>query len=180
MMSEITLYIVFVVLLLGASALLLRRPGGSRTAGDTGAEERAEFFPVHSRYFPQARRVLSLEDTRYMAGRASPQLYRRWRKSLRHAALLYLEGLREDFRRLNRLARLLALHSPKVQPKEELELARLNLKFQVLYGIVWCRLWLGRPTDERLGEMAALIGRLGSRLENASVGLRPASGALTP
>ena len=180
MTTDGILYIVAVVLLLGATAILLRR-GPVRKAKEPGSPEfPAQFFAVHSRYFPQLRRVLSQEDTRYMAQRASSIVFRRWKKSVRRAGCQYLEGLREDFARLHRLARLLALYSPKVQPRQELELARLNLQFQMLYGIVWWRFWLGRPAEERLGEMAVLIGRLGNRLEQASLALGAAPGGLTP
>ena len=178
-MGEATLYIAAVLLLLGVSALLLcGRRGG--TVREPGAGSAAEFFPVHSRYYTQLRRALCLEDTQFLAGRASPEVFRRWKQSQRRAVCRYLEGLREDFQRLNRLARLLALRSPKVRPRQELELAWLSLEFELLYGIVWFRLWLGRPVETSLGQMATLIGSLGSRLEQASLGLNAVAGGITP
>jgi hypothetical protein len=179
-MTELLLYIVGVVLLLAATALLLRRPRAG-VAG-TGAPPlmAAEFFPVHCRYFPQVRHALSPEDSAYLARRGLPAVHRRWKKSQRRASRLYLAGLREDFSRLNRLARLLALYSPQVRARQELELAWLNLQFQLLYGIVVCRFLLGRPAVGSFGRMAALIGSLGSRLEQAALSLDVGSGALTP
>jgi hypothetical protein len=93
---------------------------------------------------------------------------------------MYLAGLRDDFSRLNRLARVLARHSPQVRAGQEVELLRLNLRFQFLYGIVLLRFLLGRPAANRLEQMAALIGSLGSRLEQAALAPQMSSGAVTP
>ncbi|HVN09818.1 MAG TPA: hypothetical protein VMV61_12640 [Patescibacteria group bacterium] len=179
-MDGVTLYIVFAAVLLGTAAALLRHPREEKARRGPRSEQAEEFFPIHSRYFPQVRRMLSPEDVTYMSDRASPALFRRWKQSLQHAGSLYLEGLREDFHRLNRLARVLALRSPKLRPKQELELAWLNLRFEMLYGIVRCRLWLGRPAEQYLAKMAGLIGSLGRQLEQTSLGLTVRPGALTP
>jgi len=135
-MPALVLYLVAAILLGGVIALLLR-PRHPAGAGEpcTPASS-AEFFPVHCRYFPQVRHALSREDAPYLTGRGSPVVYRRWRKAIRRAGCLYLAGLREDFSRLNRLARLLSLYSAQVRVGQEAELFRLNLYFQLLYGIV--------------------------------------------
>jgi hypothetical protein len=179
-MTQLLLYIVFVVFLLGAAAVLLRRPRADSARKRHLSAIPAEFFPIHSRYFPQVRHALSAEDSRYLAGRGSPSVYRCWKKSLRHAGRLYLAGLREDFSRLNRLARLLSLYSPHLALRQEVELARLSLQFQFLYGLVFLWFLLDRPAADHLGQMAALIGSLGSRLEQAALALNVGSGALTP
>ncbi len=179
-MTEFVLYTSAVVLLLAAAALLLRRPRSGVAGAAAAPLQAAEFFPVHCRYFPQVRHALSSEDAAYLAGRASPAVYRRWKKSLRRAGRLYLAGLHEDFSRLNRLARLLSLYSPQVRVRQEIEMGWLNLQFQLLYGVVVCRFLLGRPAADSFGRMASLIGSLGSRLEQAALSLEAGSGALTP
>lgn len=179
-MTEFVLYIVAVVLLLGVAALLLRRPRAGLALGNRPPALSPEFFPVHCRYFPQMRHAVSAEDSAYLAGRGSPAVYRRWKRSVRRATRLYLAALREDFSRLNRLARLLSLYSPQVRVRQEVELAGLNVRFQVLYGMVWCRCLLGRPAAGSFGRMASLIGTLGSRLEQAALALDVGPGALTP
>ncbi len=176
-MTQTLLYIAAVVLLLAGTVLLLRRPrpgGGSRSAGA------AEFFPVHCRFFPHVRQALSWEDAAFLAGRASPAVYKRWRKGRRRAGRMYLAGLRQDFAGLNRLARLLSVLSPKVKTRQEGELLLLNLRFQILYGMVVFRILLGWPAAEDMGRMAAIIGGLGSRLEQASLALDFPAGAITP
>jgi len=93
---------------------------------------------------------------------------------------MYLAGLRQDFARLNGLARLVSVHSPKVKARQEGELLLLNLRFQILYGMVVFRILLGWPAAEDMGRMAAIIGGLGSRLEQASLALDFPAGAITP
>jgi hypothetical protein len=126
------------------------------------------------------RHALSLDDAAWLAGRSSPAIYRPWKKAVRRAGRMYLVGLSEDFARLNRLARLVSLYSPQVRARQEAELLRLNLRFQLLYRMVLLRFWLGQPAVGNLGQMASLIGSLGSRLEQAALTLNVPSGALTP
>ena len=179
-MTELIFYLAAVVVLLGATTLLLRGLGAI-PHGDGGRPPApAEFFPVHCRYFPQMRHALSLDDAAWLAGRGSPAIYRPWKKALRRAGRLYLAGLREDFARLNRLARLVSLYSPQVRARQEAELLRLNLRFQLLYQMVLLQFWLGRPAVGHLGQMASLIGSLGSRLQQTALALNVSSSASTP
>jgi hypothetical protein len=179
-MTQLAFYLVAVLLLLGASALLLRQPRAGRAAARSRSADPAEFFPVHCRFFPQVRQTLSSEDSLYLAERASPAVRRQWMRSRRRAGRMYLMALREDFARLNRLARVLSRYSPQVKARQEFELLWLNLRFQLLYGMVVFRILLGRPAAEDLGRMASLIGGLGSRLEQAALTLHLPDGAVTP
>jgi len=176
-MTHLILYIVAGALLFGAAALLLWRPRAAR--GHSRPPAPAEFFPVHCRYFPQVRQALSSDDAIYLSGRASDAVCRRWNKGRRRAGRLYLAGLRQDFARLNRLARLLAVLSPKVRARQEGELLLLNLRFQILYETVVFRIALGQPAAEDLGRLASLIGGLGSRLEQAALTTDLPAGAIT-
>jgi hypothetical protein len=179
-MQEIVLYILVAVVVAIAVAYLLLRPGPAKTIGERLPVSPAEFFPVHCRYFPQVRHALSREDAPFLAGRCSPVVYRRWSMAVRHAGRLYLAGLHEDFARLNRLARFVSLYSPRVRGWQEMEILRLQLRFQLLYAIVWWRFALGWPAGERLEQMASLIGSLGRQLELATLPTGLSSGAITP
>jgi hypothetical protein len=178
-MTQLAFYLVAVLLLLGASALLLRQPREGRAAERGRPATPSEFFPVHCRYFPQVRMALSSDDALYLAGRASPPVRRQWNKCRRRAGRLYLMGLREDFARLSRLARLLSRYSPQVKARQEAELLWLHLRFQFLYEMVVFRILLGRPASEDLGRMASLIGGLGSRLEQAALSLDLPAGVIS-
>jgi len=179
-MTELVFYIAAVVVLLGATTLILRGLRAIPTGDRSRLPSTAEFFPVHCRYFPQMRHALSLDDAAWLAGRGSPAVYRPWKKAVRRAGRMYLVGMREDFARLNRLARLVSLYSPQVRARQEAELLRLNLRFQLLYRMVLLRFWLGRPALGLLGQMASLIGSFGSRLEQAALALNLPPGAVTP
>ena len=177
-MIQLILYILAGVLLFGAATLLLLPPRAA--GGNSRLPVTTDFFPVHCRYFPQVRQTLSSDDSAFLAGRASVAVYRRWRKGRRRAGRMYLGGLREDFARLNRLARHLSVLSPKVRARQEAELLLLNLRFQLLYGMVVFRILLGQSAAEDLGQLAALIGGLGSRLEQAALAFDLPEGAITP
>ena len=176
-MFELVLYIAGGAVIVLALVLLLRRP---RVQLGGGLSAPAEFFPIHSRYFPQVCHALCWEDAPYLSGRGSRPVYRRWRKSIRRAGRMYLSGLREDFSRLNRLARHLALHSPQVRARQQAELFRLNVHFQFLYSLVLWKFLIRQPGGQRLEQMAALIGSLGSRLEQATLTPEATTGAFTP
>ncbi len=179
-MIEQVFYIAAALLVAGAVVLLLRRPRRGFATGTGRPPASSEFFPVHCRYFPQVRHALTAEDAPYLASHASPEVYRRWRKSTRKAGRLYLAALREDFSRLNRLARVISLHSPRVRFQQELELLRMNFYFQFLYGGVVLRFLLGRPAGDRLEQMASFIVSVGGRLEQAALAPHISAGAVTP
>src|SRR5271168_1160065 len=178
-MTQLVLYIAAGLLLLGAAALLLRFPGTERPVPGGQHADAAEFFPIHCRFFPQVQHAFSPEDSEYMASHASPAVRKRWERSRKKAGRMYLAGLREDFSRLNRLSRLLSLYSPRVRARQEAELLWLNLRFQLLYGLVSFRILMGRSAADDLKQIATLIGGLGSRLEHAALA-DPHSGAVTP
>jgi hypothetical protein len=174
------LYILAGLLLVGATAFLLLFPGANRAGARDRPADPAEFFPVHCRFFPQVRQSLSREDAAFMGARASPAVRKRWERRRRCVGRMYLAGLREDFSRLNRLSRLLALHSPRVRARQEAELLWLNLRFQLLYGMVLSQILLGQSAAENVGHIASLIGGLGGRLEQAALTLGARAGTVTP
>jgi hypothetical protein len=179
-MTQWAVYILVGLLLVGAAAYLLRFPGANRAGARGRPADPGEFFPVHCRFFPQVRQSLSREDAVFMGARASPPVRKRWERCRRRVGRMYLAGLREDFSRLNRLSRLLALHSPRVRTRQEAELLWLNLRFQLLYGIVLSQILLGQPNAENLGHIASLVGGLGGRLEQAALTLSAPAGPVTP
>jgi len=180
-MTGSVFYIVAVLLLLTATGLFLRRPRPAiPERGAPPSPQSPEFFPVHCRYFPQMRHALSREDSAYLARRASAAVYSRWRKSQRRAGRLYLVALREDFRRLSRLARLLSLYSAEMRARPEVQMAWLNFQFEFLYGMVLARFVLGLPAAGSFGRISAFVGSLGSRLEHAALSLETGPGALSP
>jgi len=173
------LYVAAGLLLLGLAALLLRPPASPAWKKRGATEQPAEFFPVHCRYFPQVRHAFSSDDGEYLAGRASRTVRKRWEQSRRKAGRMYLAALAEDFSRLSRLSRLLALHAPQLKARREAEILWLDVRFRLLYGAVSLRLLFGRPAADELGNLATLIGVWGSRLEQAAMALQTPERATT-
>ena len=122
----------------------------------------------------------SPQTIRSISRRVPLPVRKKWERTRRKAGRMYLAGLREDFARLNRLSRLIALHAPRVRARREAELLWLNLRFQVLYGLVSFRMMLGQSAAEDLRHIASLIGGLGSRLEQAALAMESPAGALNP
>jgi hypothetical protein len=180
-MTELLFYTVAGLLLLGAAAFLLlqRRSAPQGAPPASRYSESVEFFPIHCQFFAQMQHSLSADDDIFLSDRASPALRARWRATRRRAARMFLAGLREDFARLNRLAKTLARLSPKLAAGQEAELLWLNARFHMLCGFALVQITLGRPAATVLRELAALIGGLGSRLEQASLSLQPPSTAVT-
>jgi len=165
------------LLLIVAVVLLLRNPGASRGSRRATRTEPAEFFPVHYRYFVQAKQAFSRENAAYLAGRASAPVRKEWERGCRKAARLYLGCLRDDFERLSRLARQIALRSPQVKVQQEAEMFWLDVRFEILYAIALLRIQMGRAAAEDVGHIASLIGALGSRLEQDAAPAEAPAGA---
>jgi hypothetical protein len=136
-----------------------------------------ELFPLHCRYFPQMRQTLLGADEEFMRKRASATVRRRWRKERRRLALEFLAGLRDDFRRLNALAREVARLSPRLSERQEAELFWLGVRFQLLYALVRARIGLGWAALGGLTEIAGMVSSLAASIEAAMESLEAGSRA---
>lgn len=121
----------------------------------------------HVTYMPQIRQALSEADREYLSAVVCKELHHRVGKERRRIALAYLSELREDFRRLVRLATVIAVLSPEVVAVRELERLRLRLEFT--WRFEWIRLTLlaGWTPMVQLGALNDLLSGLSVRLEAA-------------
>lgn len=174
-------FIVAVALALAVLALVLwlvrspenaQGPKTMRNAADHGEKE---LMPCHYRYFPQIRQALSAADDKYLRQKGSPQLAEKVRRERRAVVKQFLAGLREDFMKLHRLARIVASLSPVVSREQESERLLLGLKFRLLYAWVWLRLSLGSLSLPQLEQLTALVGQLSSRMELAMTAINAMS-----
>jgi HAMP domain-containing protein/cbb3-type cytochrome oxidase subunit 3 len=133
---------------------------------------------LHSRYFPQIRQALSASDGAFLQRRVPRRARRVWQAERRHVAQQYLDGLRNDFRKLNRLARTVAALSPHVSRRQEIERFWLCRHFHVLYWIVGLRLQLGFIPLPQLASLTDLVGRLSLQIEAAMALLERDSSSL--
>jgi HAMP domain-containing protein len=134
-----------------------------------------DLFTLHCRYFPQVRQALSPEDLAYLKERASPRIVRQVRAERREVVRRFLVGLKEDFSRLDRLARTVAALSPEISRAQEAERFWLGLRFRILYALVQLKLASGWVSLPQLGRLTELIGSLAAQMERAMAALEQAS-----
>lgn len=165
-MTNILFFAVVAVVLLAALWWLARHArkdhGGADLLQTLPAEK---ILPQHYKYFPQVRQALSNEDAQYLARRANPAVARLARHARRGVALGFLTGLREDYTRLDRLARVLAALAPNADSSREADRFRLSIQFNFLWGLVWFRVWTGAAPVTQILQLSELIGSVAARLE---------------
>ena len=142
--------------------------------GSKGRKARtvAGSFPEESRrshvtYLSQIRQALGKTDAEYLAAVASKELQHQVARERRRIALAYLSELRGEYRRLVRLAKVIAVLSPEVVAMRELERLRLTIEFA--WRFEWIRLTLlaGWAPMAQLGALSNLLSGLSVRLEAA-------------
>lgn len=157
--------LVALAILLGLVWLLFgsQRNASAPTIGDLQIEK---VLPANCRHFPQISQLLSQEDTEFMRKRASRHIESKWRDERRRILKQYLDGLRQDFTRLERLARLIAALSPEIRKRQEWEWFWLALQFHLSYRMVALKLALGSFSPEGLAGLTEMIAGLTAELEN--------------
>lgn len=121
----------------------------------------------HFAYFPQIRQALSADDSRYLMEAAPRHVAKEALRERRAVARGFLKGLHEDFSNLARLGRIVAALSPEVSRKQETQRLFLTFKFQLLYSLVWLRLYAGNLPLEQLEHLTGLVQGLATRMDTA-------------
>lgn len=157
--------LVALAILLGLVWLLFgsQRSAPTPTIGDLQIEK---VLPVNCRHFPQISQLLSQEDIQFMRERTPRHIQTKWRAERRSILKQYLSGLRQDFGRLERLARLIAALSPEIRKRQEWEWFWLVLQFHFSYRIIALKLALGSFSPEGLAGLTEMIAGLTTELEN--------------
>jgi hypothetical protein len=155
------------VFLVAALLWLLFLHRGVKADPAVAALEIKKLLPVHCKHFPQIHSVLRAEDGEFIRRRAPRHLANRWRRDRREILRLYIQGLAEDFRGLEQLARLIALLSPDIQRKQEWEWLWLGLQFRLLYRITLLRFGLRRLPPGQLVRLTELLASLSLALESS-------------
>ena len=153
----------FALALLALVRLTLR--GTTRPSSDPAADD--ESGRHHVTFFPPIRQAMAAEDFRFLASLGSPMLARRVRRERRAIALAYLTCLRQDFRRLWRLAGVVAGLSPAVGFAQEFARFRLGLAFAVRYEVIRLGFLLGFAPTPELGSLNEVVSKLAMRMETA-------------
>jgi len=121
----------------------------------------------HATYLPQIRQALAPADYDFLSKRVPRELQRRVRRERLGVALAYLAALRGDFQSLLRMARVIAVLSPKVAAVHEFERLRLTAKFAWRYQMIRWKLLTGLAPMAQLAGLSDLVSGLSVRMEAA-------------
>ena len=75
---------------------------------------------------------------------------------------------------------MVAALSPVISRKQETERLMLNLRFHVLYVLVWMHLATGRVPLRQIEQLTGLVGRLALRMEQAMAEINALSAERLP
>lgn len=171
-MTAALMFMLAVVLLLTLLWLLFGNPGAKIDAASAALEIK-KLLPVHCRHFPQVRHAVRTLDEEFIGRRAPRQLVKRWRAERRQVVRLYIQGLAQDFRGLEQLARLIATLSPEIKKKQEWEWLWLGIQFRLLYHLTLLRFALHRLPPAELMRLTEMLTGMAAGLEHSIDNLTP-------
>jgi hypothetical protein len=160
-------FILAVAVLLFLLAWSLRAPKKRRAPSLDPVSSLEDPDRRHATYLPQIQRALASADFEFLASRASGRLARRVRKERRRIALAYLSGVQEDFQRLLKLARVIAVLSPEVGTAQEFERMRLAVQFALRCHMIRAELLLGLAPLPQLSGLSQMVSGFAVRIETA-------------
>jgi hypothetical protein len=167
-MTSVYLFALLTVALLGAlywlSQRARRNPRGADLLRTLSSDS---LLPQHYRYFPQISRALSAEDAAFLQSRATAAVRRAALQARRTVALQFLAGLRDDYQKLDRLARVLASLAPSASQRREAERFWLAFRFALQWRVLWLEIWSGATPISELQKMAGFIGGLAAQMQTS-------------
>jgi hypothetical protein len=165
-MTSVYLFALLTLALLGALYWLsLRARKDTRGADLLRTLSADSLLPQNYKYFPQVCRALSEEDARYLQLRAAPAVRHSALQARRSVALNFLTGLKDDYHKLDRLARVLASLAPAANQQREAQRIWLAFKFGFRWRVVWLEIWSGAAPITQLQSMAGFIGGLAAQMQ---------------
>jgi hypothetical protein len=162
-MTVLLMFLLSIALLLALLWLIFGRRT-PKTDLAAAALEIKKLLPVHCSHFPQICGILKDEDEQFMRRRASGDITKQWRAQRRQILRFYIQGLAQDFRGLERLARLIAALSPEVKRRQEWKWLWLGVQFRLLYRVTLLRLAVHRLEPNGLATLTEMVADLGLTL----------------
>ncbi|HXN64712.1 MAG TPA: hypothetical protein VN862_05210 [Candidatus Acidoferrales bacterium] len=169
-----TAYIIAAIalMLLILLAVILRAGSGGRVADPPSPDKvlkssREELRPSHYRNLSVVLQALSEQDDLFLTSRVNPEIRKRARAARCAVALQFLEGLREDHRRLDRLARMLTALSHSVDRGREYRRWWVTARFELFCLLLSLKLRCGAAPIVQIRQATNLIGDLAVQLERA-------------
>jgi hypothetical protein len=166
MTSVFLVFVATVIFLLLVLIWATRRPS-RRLATRYNSASLEDNGRRHVIYLPQMRQALSSQDFEFLSSLGYCNLAARLRKERRQIALTYLPTIRDDFSRLLRLARVIAILSPRVRTVQEGERLNLTIQFYLRYEVVRLTLAIGGVPLPQLGNLSQMVSELAVRMETA-------------
>jgi hypothetical protein len=161
------LFLALIGVLLILFAWAIRRPGAGATTSSVpalvGILEKCE--RKHATYFPQIQQAFAKRDDEFLRKNGTREMARRVRRERLRVGLAYLNSLRTDFQNLLRMARIIAVLSPKVAAVREWERLRLTAEFAWRYQLIRIELIAGFAPLPQLGGLANVVSGLHVRME---------------
>ena len=164
-----------VLLILVAGALA----GGRPVSSAAEAEAEGDSSRRHVVYYSQVRQALAPEDYAFLASRLPRRVLRQIRKERRAVALAYLAGLRQDFLKLRRLARVVVRLTPRVETAQGVVGLRFGLSFALRYEAIRLAFLLGFAPLPNVGSLNEVVSKLAMRLESTMQDLSERAAAAT-
>jgi hypothetical protein len=165
-MTSVYLFALLTLALLGALYWLsLRARRDTRGADLLRTLSADSLLPHNYKFFPQVCRALSSEDARYLQLRTTSAVRRSALRVRRSVALNFLTGLKDDYHKLDRLARVLASLAPSANQQREAQRIWLAFKFGFRWRVVWLEIWSGAAPITQLQSMAGFIGGLAAQMQ---------------
>jgi hypothetical protein len=163
-------FVALSAMLLAVAVWIVVRP--LRAESDLGPDPSTKIETLvarHCTHFAQMRQALATEDFDFIRRRLPKKDASRLRRERQRALQKYLDAIGEDFARLDRMARILASLSPKVERREELERLKLELRFRILFRVARIRVLLGVGVGvPTLGHLADVVAGLSRQVETLS------------
>jgi hypothetical protein len=156
-----------ITILLALLGWALRNPAKRIQPRGEGLASLEETGYRHVTHLPQIRQALAQTDFVFLSSLHMENLGHRLRSERRHVALAYLSTLREDFARLLRLARAIAVLSPKVRTLQEWQRLRITVEFYCRYELIRLSLQFGITPLPQLSALSQTVSALSVRMEVA-------------
>lgn len=157
---------VVAMLVLAVLAWAMRQPRKRKSPGIDVLSLEDHGRP-HASYLPQIARALAAADFDSLSSEGLWSVARQLRKERRRIALAYLPAVRQDFDRLLRLARAIAVLSPEVRTIQEWERLRITAQFYVRYQWVRLSMLFGVMPLPQLNGLSQMVSGLAVRMETA-------------
>jgi len=159
------IFIVLGMIILVTLFWLLFAPKSDKPPAEIQTLEIEKLQPLHCRHFPQISQLLRREDLTFIQRRVPVAMARAWKRQRRRVLRLYLNGLAEDFLRMERLARLIAALSPEISRKQEWQWLWMGLQFRVVFRLLSLRIVLGNPSLPQLARLTDFVASQAAELE---------------